>query len=137
MTLAAPKSVLIVDDNASLNVERNPMDLVEVKGISKRKKRPQVLQVKDAWQILDALGSLALDSTVGSLPSSHCLYRWHPVAVGDLVPSLGRLRQPPESPRRTPHIRASGVHGICSLTRKIGEHTKFGVRCMFIAFSSR
>ena len=38
-----------------LNVERNPMDLVEVKGISKRKKRPQVLQVKDAWQILDAL----------------------------------------------------------------------------------
>jgi integrase len=38
-----------------LNVERNPMDLVEVKGISKRKKRPRVLQVKDAWQILDAL----------------------------------------------------------------------------------
>jgi integrase len=38
-----------------LNVERNPIDLVEVKGISKRKKRPQVLQVKDAWQILDAL----------------------------------------------------------------------------------
>ena len=38
-----------------LNVERNPMDLVEVKGISKRKKRPCVLQVKDAWQMLDAL----------------------------------------------------------------------------------
>jgi integrase len=38
-----------------LNVERNPIDLVEVKGISKRKKCPQVLQVKDAWQILDAL----------------------------------------------------------------------------------
>ena len=31
------------------------MDLVEVKGISKRKQRPRVLQVKDAWQILDAL----------------------------------------------------------------------------------
>src|SRR5207247_3551081 len=38
-----------------LSVERNPMGLVEVKGISKRKKRPRVLQVKDAWQILDAL----------------------------------------------------------------------------------
>jgi integrase len=38
-----------------LNVERNPMDLVEVKGISKRKKRPRVLQVEDAWQILDVL----------------------------------------------------------------------------------
>jgi len=38
-----------------LEVERNPMDLVEVKGISKRKKRPCVLQVKDAWQILDEL----------------------------------------------------------------------------------
>jgi integrase len=38
-----------------LNVERNLMDLVEVKGISKRKKRPRVLQVKDAWQMLDAL----------------------------------------------------------------------------------
>jgi len=38
-----------------LNVERNPMDLVEVKGIRKRKKRPFVLQVKDAWQMLDAL----------------------------------------------------------------------------------
>jgi integrase len=38
-----------------LNVERTPMDLVEVKGISKRKKRPFVLQVKDAWQMLDAL----------------------------------------------------------------------------------
>jgi integrase len=30
-------------------------DLVEVKGITKRKKRPRVLQVKDAWQMLDAL----------------------------------------------------------------------------------
>ena len=39
----------------SLNVERNPMDLVEVKGISKRKKRPCVLPVKGAWQMLDAL----------------------------------------------------------------------------------
>jgi len=38
-----------------LRVERNPMDLVEVKGISKRKKRPRILQVKDAWQILDVL----------------------------------------------------------------------------------
>ena len=38
-----------------LEVDRNPMDLVEVKGISKRKKRPRVLQVKDAWQMLDAL----------------------------------------------------------------------------------
>jgi integrase len=38
-----------------LNVERNPMDLVEVKGISKLKKRPRVLQVRDAWQILDML----------------------------------------------------------------------------------
>jgi hypothetical protein len=38
-----------------LEVDRNPMDLVEVKGISKRKKRPCVLQVKDAWQMLDAL----------------------------------------------------------------------------------
>jgi hypothetical protein len=32
-----------------LNVKRNPMDLVEVKGISKRKRRPRVLQVQDAW----------------------------------------------------------------------------------------
>ena len=31
------------------------MDLVEVKGISKRKKCPCVLQVRDAWQILDEL----------------------------------------------------------------------------------
>ncbi len=38
-----------------LDVERNPMDLVEVKGISKRKKRPRILQVKDAWQILDEM----------------------------------------------------------------------------------
>jgi integrase len=38
-----------------LNVQRNPIELVEVKGISKRKKRPRVLQVKDAWCILDAL----------------------------------------------------------------------------------
>jgi len=38
-----------------LSVERNPIDLVEVKGISKRTKRPRVLHVKDAWQILDAM----------------------------------------------------------------------------------
>jgi integrase len=38
-----------------LDVERNPMELVEVKGISKRKKRPRILQVKDAWRILDVL----------------------------------------------------------------------------------
>jgi integrase len=31
------------------------MDLVEVKGISKRKKRPRILRVTDAWQILDVL----------------------------------------------------------------------------------
>ena len=36
-------------------VDRNPMDLVEVKGISKRRKRPRILQVKDAWRILDAM----------------------------------------------------------------------------------
>ena len=36
-----------------LDVERNPMELVEVKGISKRKKRPCVLQLKDAWKVLD------------------------------------------------------------------------------------
>ena len=38
-----------------LDVQRNPMELVEVKGISKRKKRPCVLQVQDAWRILDEL----------------------------------------------------------------------------------
>jgi integrase len=38
-----------------LRVERNRIDLVEVKGISKRKKRPRILQVKAAWHILDAL----------------------------------------------------------------------------------
>jgi integrase len=38
-----------------LDVERNPMELVEVKGISKRKKRPCVLQLKEAWKILDHL----------------------------------------------------------------------------------
>ncbi|MGO9864877.1 MAG: hypothetical protein ACLPLR_14785 [Terriglobales bacterium] len=38
-----------------LDVERNPMDLVEVQGIGKRKKRPRVLQIKGAWQILDVL----------------------------------------------------------------------------------
>jgi len=38
-----------------IGVDRNPMDLVEVKGISKRRKRPRILQVKDAWQIFDAL----------------------------------------------------------------------------------
>ena len=113
------------------------MDLVEVKGISKHKKRPQVLQVKDAWQILDALGSLALDSTVGSLPSSHCLYQWHPVAVGDLRPETGAFAATPEVP--APDSSHSSIRGArnLSLTRKIGEHTKFGVRCMFIAFSSR
>lgn len=36
-------------------IERNPMELVEVKGISKRKKRPRILQVKDAWTILKSL----------------------------------------------------------------------------------
>ena len=36
-------------------VDRNPMDLVEVKGISKRRKRPRILPVKDAWRILGAL----------------------------------------------------------------------------------
>jgi integrase len=38
-----------------IGVDRNLMDLVEVKGISKRRKRPRILQVKDAWRILDAL----------------------------------------------------------------------------------
>jgi len=38
-----------------LDVQRNPIELVEVKGISKRKKRPHILQVRDAWRILDAL----------------------------------------------------------------------------------
>jgi len=38
-----------------IGVDRNPMDLVEVKGISKRKQRPRILQGRDAWQILDAL----------------------------------------------------------------------------------
>jgi integrase len=38
-----------------IDVERNPVELVEVKGISKRKKRPRILQPKEAWQILDAL----------------------------------------------------------------------------------
>ena len=38
-----------------IGVDRNPMDLVEVKGISKRRKRPRILPVKDAWRILDAL----------------------------------------------------------------------------------
>jgi integrase len=38
-----------------IGVDRNPMDLVEVKGVSKRRKRPRILQVKDAWRILDAL----------------------------------------------------------------------------------
>jgi len=38
-----------------IGVDRNPMDLVEVKGISKRRKRPRILQVKDAWRILGAL----------------------------------------------------------------------------------
>jgi Phage integrase, N-terminal SAM-like domain len=38
-----------------IGVDRNPMQLVEVKGISKRRQRPRILQVKDAWRILDAL----------------------------------------------------------------------------------
>jgi len=38
-----------------IGVDRNPMDLVEVKGISKRRKRPRILPVKDAWRILGAL----------------------------------------------------------------------------------
>ena len=38
-----------------LDVQRNPMELVEVKGISKRRKRPCVLQVQDAWRILDEI----------------------------------------------------------------------------------
>jgi integrase len=38
-----------------LDVQCNPMELVEVKGTSKRKKRPRVLQVQDAWRILDEL----------------------------------------------------------------------------------
>ncbi len=38
-----------------LDVQRNPIELVEVKGISKRKRRPHILQVRDAWRILDAL----------------------------------------------------------------------------------
>src|SRR5215467_7825801 len=38
-----------------LDVQRNPMELVEVKGISKRRRRPHVLQVPDAWRILENL----------------------------------------------------------------------------------
>jgi integrase len=38
-----------------IDVERNPMELVKVRGISKRKQRPHILQVKDAWRLLDAL----------------------------------------------------------------------------------
>lgn len=38
-----------------LSADRNPIDLVEVKAIGKRTKRPRVLQVKDAWQIIDAM----------------------------------------------------------------------------------
>ncbi len=38
-----------------IGIDRNPMQLVEVKGISKRRRRPRTLQVKDAWRILDAL----------------------------------------------------------------------------------
>ena len=38
-----------------IGVDRNPMDLVEVKGISKRRKRPRILPVKDAWRMLGAL----------------------------------------------------------------------------------
>jgi integrase len=39
-----------------LDIQRNPIELVEVKGISKRRRMPTVLQVEDAWRILDALG---------------------------------------------------------------------------------
>ena len=38
-----------------IDVDRNLVELVEVKGISKRKKRPRILQPEEAWQILDAL----------------------------------------------------------------------------------
>ena len=38
-----------------IGIDRNPMQLVEVKGISKRRQRPRTLQVKEAWRILDAL----------------------------------------------------------------------------------
>jgi integrase len=38
-----------------LDVRRNPIELVEVKGISKRTKRPRILQAKEAWRILDVL----------------------------------------------------------------------------------
>jgi integrase len=38
-----------------IGVDRNPMELVEVRGISKRRQRPRILPVKDAWRILDAL----------------------------------------------------------------------------------
>ena len=38
-----------------IGIDRNPMQLVEVKGISKRRQRPRNLQVKEAWRILDAL----------------------------------------------------------------------------------
>ncbi len=38
-----------------LDVRRNPIELVEVKGISKRRKRPRILQVKEVWRILDVL----------------------------------------------------------------------------------
>lgn len=38
-----------------ISVDRNPMELGEVKGISKRRRRPHILPVKDAWRMLDAL----------------------------------------------------------------------------------
>jgi integrase len=38
-----------------LDVRRNPIELVEVKGISKRKRRPRILQAKEVWRILDVL----------------------------------------------------------------------------------
>ena len=40
---------------SNIPMQRNPMELVEVKGISKRRRRPCVLQVQDAWRILDKL----------------------------------------------------------------------------------
>ena len=46
-----------------LNVERNPMDLVEVKGISKRKKRPHVLQGEN---VLNSLSSGLVQGAEGA-----------------------------------------------------------------------
>jgi len=64
-----------------LEVERNPMDLVEVNGISKRNKRPRVLQVKDAWQVFDVMvqhyGTMVLIALCFGLRISEILgLRW-------------------------------------------------------------